>query len=89
MRIVIQNDSDVDAQVILDDTQDTVEFFDSGGVAKTIHDFGSLPGRGTLDDGIRITSGSDPMPDSVLLQATVEYGGSIKPLTCTAEAIVR
>ena len=89
MRIVIQNDSDVDAQVILDDTQDTVEFFDSGGVAKTIHNFGSLPGRGTLNEGIRITSSPDSMPDSVLVQATVDYGGSIKPLTCTAEATVR
>ena len=90
MRIVIQNDSDEDTTAVkLTDTQGTVEFFDSRGTLQTIHNFGSLPGRGTLNEGIRITSSPDSMPDSVLVQATVDYGGSIKPLTCTAEATVR
>ena len=89
MRIVIQNDSDEDAQqVTLTDTQDTVKFPDSP-IPLDEHEFGMLQGRGTLNEGIRITSGSDPMPDSVLMQANVTYGGNINSLTCTAGATVR
>ena len=87
MRIVIQNDSDVDAQqVTLTDTQDMVEFPDSPPPLDE-HEFGTLQGRGTLNEGIRITSSPDPMPDSVLVQATVDYGSH--ELTCTSEATVR
>ena len=95
MRIVIQNDSDEDADFKIYDTEtggSQVKFFDKTVTPQTpsLTEYqGKIDSRGTEPIGERIWGSNLKSGDSVLFQVKVDYGGNINPLTCTAGATIR
>ena len=100
MRMVVQNDSDLDAvSITLKDPLGQIKFDNPSNqlILPAERDYSipnlkynyDLSARGTFDIGERVGGPSVKHGESVLIQANVTYGGSINPLTCTAGTTIR